>query len=246
MSLTSVLLVIAAGFVGGGQKWLYDKGYQRSAIIFAVFSLAAIVLFYIYACRQMKNSFLPLLTALLLSACVATTPAPEPADPGQTAYFGVALYGDRVFDRDVLGLRDALVARHGRLQDQAMFGQHLPQLTRPSPEGPRAAVMRLAEGARDGQDVVVVLLTTHGAPGMLAVNERGSDQVGGVTDAQLRDFLAPLNSDRQVVIVQACYSGSLIPALAHPNRIISPPRPPTAPRSAARPMPTTPGSCARC
>lgn len=138
----------------------------------------------------------------------------------------VKLLGQRLAARDFdcqfaeFQVRVAIVNGFTSLGIPAMFGQHLPQLTRPSPDGPPAAVMRLAEGARDGQDVVVVLLTSHGAPGMLAVNERGSDQVGGVSDAQIRDFLAPLNNDRQMVIVQACYSGSLIPALAHPNRVV--------------------------
>lgn len=169
----------------------------------------------------MLRVFRNLLPAIyLLTACAAPIPAPEIAQGVQASYYGHALYGDPVFDRDVLGLRNALAARYGGLQDQAMFGQHLPQMTRPSPDAPRAALLRLAEGARDGQDVVVVLFTSHGNKSVLAVKDRNSDDIGTVTDQQLRDFLEPLNKDRQVIILQACHSGSLIPALAHPNRII--------------------------
>lgn len=167
-----------------------------------------------------KSRILWLWSALLLTACSAPLPAPETARGVQAAYYGHALYGDSVFDRDVLGLRNALVARYGRLQDQAMFGQHLPQMTRPSPDGPRAALLRLADGARDGQDVVVVVFSSHGNKRLLAVKDRNSDTIGAVTGTQLRDFLTPLNKDQQVIILQACHSGSLIPALAHPNRII--------------------------
>src|SRR5690606_27621912 len=38
--------------------------------------------------------------------------------------------------------------------------------------------------------------------------------------ADVRRFLAPLEPDRHIVILQACHSGSLIPALKHPNRIL--------------------------
>jgi hypothetical protein len=69
-------------------------------------------------------------------------------------------------------------------------------------------------------DVVIVFLTTHGTEGLLALKPSANEQATGVSADALRDFLKPAQNDQQIIILQACYSGSLIKGLKHPNRII--------------------------
>jgi Peptidase C13 family len=69
------------------------------------------------------------------------------------------------------------------------------------------------------QDKVVVLLTTHGSKGLLSVNIGGADYPA-VRAADLAQWLEPLGDRPTLILLSACYSGSFIPALARPNRII--------------------------
>ena len=71
---------------------------------------------------------------------------------------------------------------------------------------------------RDG-DIVVVLVSTHGTDRLLSVNVGGRerDPVGA---EQLAQALAPLRDTPTVVLLSACYSGSLVPALQRDNRIV--------------------------
>ena len=159
---------------------------------------------------------------ILLAAC---QPVPAPEKPGATTpagrvfYFGQALYGDPVFDRDVLAVQAALAGRPGGLAAAVPVGNHLSGTQRLSQAQASAALAGLARQAEDGRDLVVVLLTTHGRPGALSVQLPGVP-AQEMDAAALKRFLAPLEADRHVVILQACYSGSLIPALQSPNRII--------------------------
>ena len=78
----------------------------------------------------------------------------------------------------------------------------------------------LAAAAVDGQDIVVVMLTSHGSPDLMAVKTTPDGPVSAVSADGLAEFLAPLSNDKQILILQACFSGSLIDELRSPNRII--------------------------
>ncbi len=68
-------------------------------------------------------------------------------------------------------------------------------------------------------DVAVVLITTHGNVNVLAVNAAGKDDPM-IRGQALAQILEPLANHRTVLIVSACFSGSLIPSLVSPTRII--------------------------
>jgi hypothetical protein len=65
----------------------------------------------------------------------------------------------------------------------------------------------------------MVHISTHGARGVLA-RQIGDRPPTALTAAQLARQLAPLADQRTVIIISACYSGSLISALRSPRRII--------------------------
>lgn len=80
-------------------------------------------------------------------------------------------------------------------------------------------VLREMAGNMSNNDVAIVLLTTHGNVDLLAFNA-SNVEYAPIRGANLATWFTPLNSKRVVVVVSACYSGSLINSLIHPNRII--------------------------
>ena len=68
-------------------------------------------------------------------------------------------------------------------------------------------------------DLVVVLISTHGEAGRLSVNAAGRD-FAPVTAQALAAALAPLGDTPTVLLLSSCYAGSLIPALQRDNRLV--------------------------
>jgi hypothetical protein len=152
------------------------------------------------------------------STPVAVTGGDEEASgPGRVLFFGEALWAEPVFDRDVQLVKRAISDRYDSLTDSVTLSMTKGSAKRSSAD---AEIARLAQDARDGDDLVVVFFSSHGIEGSLAVQPPGAAESYDWSAAEIRDFLAPLEADRQVVILQACHSGSLIPAMKHPNRII--------------------------
>ena len=174
----------------------------------------------------MFRSFLaPLFTALVLSACVETVDqnTTRPATAGQPAnyLFGWAMYAEPVFDRDVILFEQAFAGAFGTPADSRTFGFTSNRLESPV-NGPDidAALASLATQAVDGQDTVVVMVTTHGSPDVLALRPFPDDATIAFSADRFAELLAPLSNDLQIIIIQACFSGSLIDELRAPNRII--------------------------
>jgi Peptidase C13 family len=87
-----------------------------------------------------------------------------------------------------------------------------------TPENIERTIAHMGAQIKKG-DVAVVLLTTHGNANVLAVNASGKDYPL-LQGQRLAKMLEPLAGHKTVVIVSACFSGSLTPALAHPQRIV--------------------------
>lgn len=68
-------------------------------------------------------------------------------------------------------------------------------------------------------DLALVFLTAHGSVPFLAT-QIGSKRYANINDGQLATMLKALKDMPTIVIISACHSGSLIPALESPNRII--------------------------
>lgn len=131
-----------------------------------------------------------------------------------------AMYAEPVFDYDVRTLSRAFSKRFGKSRASAKFGYTSNSLKLPSLENVNKGIALVSAKARDGSDVVVVFLTTHGTKGFLAVKPSTNEKAVGVSAEALDNFLSPAQNDQQILILQACYSGSLIKELKHPNRII--------------------------
>lgn len=196
------------------------------------------------------NRVLAVLLALLLTACASGPPVGivgsasgsggdslgqqltrsatrEPAEAPRTVFIGMALDGSEgVFDRDV-ALLDALFAREFGagyrslrfsnavlLQGERALPLALPPLLKQAAEA-------LARTHREG-DRYILLLTSHGHKGYLALKQPAvRRETMGWSAAQIADALQALPTGAaQWLIVSACHSGSLIPALTQAQRLV--------------------------
>lgn len=152
---------------------------------------------------------------------VATATSASAATPAAQSYlFSWGMFADPVFDRDVVTFNRAFAQAYGAPADSALFGFTSNRLSDPSPQAMDAALQNLATQAVDGQDTVVVMMTSHGSPDVLAVKSEPNGGISAIDAQTLSRILAPLAADRQIIILQACFSGSLIDDLRSPNRII--------------------------
>lgn len=164
----------------------------------------------------------------VLSACAPTldatpdalSPPAAVAEAPGSYLFSWAMYGDPVFDRDVLTFARAYAGAFGTPEATRQFGYTSNALEYPDAGRVEGALPELAAAAVDGQDIVVVMITTHGNEEMLALRPDPMGPLIPVSGDVLNGLLAPLSNDQQVIILQACYSGSLIDDIAAPNRII--------------------------
>jgi len=168
-----------------------------------------------------------LLIAATLQACMSVpqdsntaTSASTAAPSARTFLFSWGMFADPVFERDVVTFNRAFAQAYGTPEDAALFAFESRRLADPSVDVMRQEVSGMAQAAVDGRDIVVVMLTSHGSPDVLAVKTSANGPVSGVSADGVAEFLAPLNNDLQIIILQACFSGSLIDELRSPNRII--------------------------
>jgi hypothetical protein len=68
-------------------------------------------------------------------------------------------------------------------------------------------------------DKVVLLLASHGARQVLALVAANRD-LGSITATELQQWLLPLRGKPTLVVLSACHSGSFIPVLREPSRMI--------------------------
>lgn len=161
--------------------------------------------------------------AFVVAGCVSATQEPQSTTKTtgpQTYLFAYAMWNDPVFARDVKSHRAALQQSGRGLSDARAYGFG-GGLTPASEKSLTAGLKHVSGRARNGVDVVVATFTSHGIKGAIAVKPgKGDSQVAQVNGPTLRSFLQPLEQDLHIVVLQACHSGSLIPALSHPNRVI--------------------------
>ncbi|MCF6445559.1 C13 family peptidase [Nereida sp. MMG025] len=160
------------------------------------------------------------LSLLALAGCVTPqdtpTSAPASSTGSSTGTINVtasALWDDAVFDRDTRAVVRAL--------DQASDARIAPTVFAIDGKGGKLVnfeIMAAHYKSLPAADLYVSFITTHGLPqGLVA----GNDEDYALVDARaLNQIFQPLNGKPHVIILQACYSGALIPALQNPDRII--------------------------
>lgn len=168
------------------------------------------------------------LALLFLIAGCAAAPAIPPASAVAGAsdarprlwYVGLGMTGEAWSENDVSEVTGALArGATGYQTVPAVFASGaLPRHPDVDPGMVASTLSDIAAHAGP-DDLVVIYASTHGAPGLLG-RSVGSVQLEPVDVARLRSWLAPLADRNTILILSACFSGSFIPPLAAPHRII--------------------------
>lgn len=127
-----------------------------------------------------------------------------------------ALDSDPVFGREAREAGRVLARRYaadGRTVVLAgTDGQGPSTLPMGSPRSLAAALARVAELMDPREDVLVLYLTSHGAPLGVVYND-GDQGYGAIAPAKLWRDLRDLGIENRLLFVSACYSGAFVPML---------------------------------
>lgn len=127
----------------------------------------------------------------------------------------------KAFSGDVQGMIESIQSKQQDVLVWRMWNPPFgakPQVPFATRETLRRAIGEMRDVARPG-DRILVMLTSHGNQDVLA-NGAANKHYRPIRGAELREMLMPLTEWETGVVISACYSGSLIPALQHPKRWI--------------------------
>jgi hypothetical protein len=148
--------------------------------------------------------------------------ADVPAERKRLFYIGLALYSETWSANDIVELADEL--RQSADYDvvpliASNFVESTPARFPIADDAAIAAMVKTAAERAMPDDIVFVHISTHGARGVLA-RKIGNNSPTVLPARSLAQQLAPLAGRRTVIVISACYSGSLIADLRSPQRII--------------------------
>jgi len=148
-----------------------------------------------------------------------------PQRPGQQDVYMItaALWGDPVFEREATQA-EAIMRPHFGAEGRSII------LTA-GPPGPRtypaatpnniaAAIGQVGALIDPNEDLVVIFITTHGAPDGTAVIREHNRMFAGLRPTHLAAMLSQANIRNRIVIVSACFSGAFIAPLANDDTIV--------------------------
>ncbi len=175
------------------------------------------------ACSTVLNS--PERDQQLLTEQIAGA-LPLTADAGRPPplYLGLALFGETmVFDNDVSQFGQRVATAAGGPGASVILSnrpQRTGTRTRALASAPNVQRLFRAAGQRKARDQLsVILLSSHGNRQRLFISTPDQPRPVYMTPRNLDDMLDALGGP-QVVIVSACYSGSMIQGIQAPDRLI--------------------------
>jgi Peptidase C13 family len=140
---------------------------------------------------------------------------------GRLFYIGLAFYSEPWSENDVAELADML-QHASQYRVVTMIASNVTSGARHYPIADDATIATFVDTAAaqvGPDDIVFVDISSHGASGMLA-RKVGNHAPAALASRELARKLEPLAGHRTVIIISACYSGSLIGDLRAPERII--------------------------
>jgi len=166
------------------------------------------------------------LLALAPAVAQSLPAALEPQRPGVVDAFVIvaALDSDPVFNREAREAGEVLASRFGARGRTVVLAEGPGTDAASVPGTPAALGSTLARAAalmdRD-EDVLVLYTTSHGTPRAGLNFKHPSYGAGVITPAQLASLLGEHGFRNRLIILQACYSGQFIPALAAPRTVVA-------------------------
>ena len=149
-----------------------------------------------------------------------------PGRPGTTELYSITFAGsgsEDVFLSEALGVNEIMAD----LFDTGDRSVVLANSQKHPGEAPFATVTALqrtlatmAERMDDGEDILFLFLTSHGAPDHTLEVSLAPYQLESLTPARLRGLLDESGIRFRVIVVSACYSGGFVQALAGPETMV--------------------------
>ena len=138
-------------------------------------------------------------------------------------FVGFAGYGAAaVFKREVVAVRELFNERFGTKGRSLALINHtstLNDVPLASPQNLERVLQHLGRVMDKARDTLFLFLTSHGERALLAVEMPGV-RLAHLTPAMLKSMLDRSGIKNSVIVVSACHSGSFIPALASPTRLV--------------------------
>ena len=157
------------------------------------------------------------LIALVLTVAPSGSPVHAVEGARKVSVVSFGLFGDQgVFRREATGAAQIVARRFGNGAINVQYN---------SKKGGSATIETLAmslQAAANGMDaendVLFLILTSHGSPAGLAIKAGRLSQT--LTPTKFAGMLARTGVRHKVVVISACYSGVFIPRLANPNVLV--------------------------
>jgi hypothetical protein len=157
------------------------------------------------------------LIAFVLAVAPPVSPTHAVEDSRKVSVVSFGLFGDQsVFRSEATGAAKIIADRFGNGPVDVQYN---------SKKGGKATIETLttslqtaAKGMDVENDVLFLILTTHGARAGLAVKAGRLTQM--LTPPQLADMLRRTGVRHKAVVISACYSGVFIPHLAGPDALV--------------------------
>lgn len=158
----------------------------------------------------------------LLGSEIAQLKSPE-GDAPNLYFLGMAASAEQdVFKREVTAVRDLFDTRFGTAGRSMLLINHrdtVNDVPLASVSNLAAALRHLGRTMRRDKDVLVLFITSHGIKGLVSVDFAGFP-LNSMPAERLALVLDKAEIRNRVLIVSACYSGSLIPILRGDTTLI--------------------------
>jgi len=156
-----------------------------------------------------------LIAFALVAPSVSPTHAVEDSRKVSVVSFG--LFGDQsVFRSEATGAAKIVADRFGGGPVDVQYNSKKGGSA--TIETLRTSLQTAARGMDAENDVLFLILTTHGSPAGLAVKAGRLTQM--LTPPNLSNMLARTGVRHKAVVISACYSGVFIPHLASPDALV--------------------------
>lgn len=141
---------------------------------------------------------------------------------GRIIFAGFAMHSQsKAFRNDVLSAEKSILQTD---PDALIFKLSNPAIGQ-APDWPFAtaenmeSVLKKMGSIAKSEDKVVVLMTTHGNENLLAINFN-NNAYPAVNPKMLNEWMSALRGKPTLLVLSACYSGSFLPAVTGPSRIV--------------------------
>ena len=170
---------------------------------------------------MMPKSWISALGAVFIAFVLVVAPPASTvhavADAHKVSVVSFGLFGDQgVFRSEATGAAQVVTQRFGPGPSNVQYNSK--KGGRATIQGLATALQAAARGMDLDNDVLFVILTSHGSPDGLAVKAGRLTQL--LTPPDLADILASTGVRHKVVVISACYSGVFIRPLANPDVLV--------------------------